>query len=251
MGMFRERMVVLFTDFGVTGPYVGQMKAVINSIAPLSSVIDLFADAPSFAPIAAGHLLAAYTGEFAAGTVFLCVVDPGVGSDSRRPIVAEIDGCYFVGPDNGLFDVVAKRACFASKRVITWQPPRLSHTFHGRDLFAPLAAKIATKSVPQDWLGDAEPFDLSDVPDELAQVIYIDGFGNVMTGITGATLNHDQSIEVGDKQFTWARTFADVERGAPFWYENANGLVEIAVNCGNAAALLSLSLGDEVRVVNP
>ena len=169
--MFKERMIVLFTDFGATGPYVGQMKAAMNPMAPLSPLIDLFADAPSFAPIAAGYLLAAYTGEFAAGTVFLCVVDPGVGSASRRPVVAEVDGCYFVGPDNGLFDVVAKRACFASKREILWQSPRLSATFHGRDLFAPVAARIASNTLPKEWLGDAEPFNLIDVADELARLI--------------------------------------------------------------------------------
>jgi S-adenosyl-L-methionine hydrolase (adenosine-forming) len=242
-------MIVLFTDFGVTGPYVGQMKAAINPIAPLAPIIDLFANAPSFSPVAAGYLLAAYTGEFSAGTVFLCVVDPGVGSSSRRPVVAEIDGCYFVGPDNGLLDVVAKRACFASKREILWQPPRLSATFHGRDLFALVAARVATNTLPKEWLADAEPFDLTDVADELAQLIYIDGYGNAMTGIRAAVLDNKQQIEIDGRQIGWARTFADVERGTPFWYENANGLVEIAVNCGSAAAQLSLSLGDEVKIV--
>jgi hypothetical protein len=242
-------MIVLFTDFGISGPYIGQMKAAIHPIAPLSPLIDLFADAPSFDPVAAGYLLAAYVSEFAAGTVFLCVVDPGVGSSSRRSVVAEVDGCYFVGPDNGLFDVVARRACFASKREIIWRPQRLSDTFHGRDLFAPVAARIATNTLSQEWLADAEPFTMLQHDDELARLIYIDSFGNAMTGIRAATLSLDQRIEIGGMQIGWAKTFSDVERGRPFWYENANGLVELAVNCGSAAMLLSLSLGDEVKVL--
>ena len=228
--MFQERMIVLFTDFGVVGPYVGQMKAAMFSIAPQSPTVELFSDAPSFDPVAAGYLLAAYASEFAAGTVFLCVVDPGVGSAARRPVVAEIDGCYFVGPDNGLFDVIAKRACFASKQEIIWHPARLSNTFHGRDLFAPVAARIASNSLPQEWLGPAEPFDLEAVDDDIEQVIYIDGFGNVMTGMRAASLGQDRVIGAGGKRIAWATTFSDVEKGEAFWYENANGLVELA-NC--------------------
>lgn len=249
--MFNVRMVVLFSDFGVVGPYVGQMKAAIWTVAPAVPVVDLFADAPRFDPVAAGYLLAAYAGEFPAGTVFLGVIDPGVGTTLRRPVVAEIDGCYFVGPDNGLFDVVAQRACIASKHEIVWQPQRLSASFHGRDLFAPVAARIASDSLPQGWLSAPEPFDLSGVAEELAQVIYIDGFGNVMTGLRAANIRCDQKIEAGtgNRQIPWARTFAEVDQGEPFWYENANGLVELAVNCGSAALQLSLALGDKIRVV--
>lgn len=240
-------MIVLFTDFGVAGPYVGQMKAAIYQADPAVPIIDLFADAPSFDPVASSHLLSAYVSGFATGTVFLCVVDPGVGSVLRRPIVAEIDGCYFVGPDNGLFDVVARRASFACKREIIWQPPRLSPSFHGRDLFAPVAARVACTGLPLDWLAPAAPFSPSGIDDELAQVIYIDSFGNVITGVRASRLSQNHLLEVGGGAFAWARTFADVERGEPFWYENASGLVELAVNCGSAARQLSLSLGDKVR----
>jgi hypothetical protein len=242
-------MIVLFTDFGVTGPYLGQMKAVLYSAAPKAPIIDLFADAPNFDSVAAGYLLAAYVSEFPVGTVFLGVVDPGVGSSSRCPIVAEIDGRYFVGPDNGLFDVVARRASFACRRVITWIPTRLSATFHGRDLFAPVAARLAANTLPLDWLADAEPFTLPAHDDELAQVIYIDGFGNAMIGVRASTLSHERRIEIGGRELARAKIFAEVERGQPFWYENANGLVELAVNCGSAALQLSLALGDRIRIV--
>lgn len=247
--MFQTRMVVLFTDFGVTGPYVGQMKAAIWGLAPAVPVIDLFSDAPRYDPVAAAHLLAAYAGDFPAGTVFVGVVDPGVGTALRRPIVADIDGSYFVGPDNGLFDVVARRACIASKREIRWQPQRLSASFHGRDLFAPVAAKLASNTLYPEWLGEAEPFAIADEADELAKVIYIDGFGNVMTGLRAYGIAIDRKIEAGGQQIGWARTFAEAGEGELFWYENANGLLELAVNRGNAAERLALSLGDEISIV--
>ena len=111
-------------------------------------IIDLFADAPAYDPQASAYLLAAYIGEFAPGTVFLCVVDPGVGSD-RAPCVVHADGKWFVGPDNGLFELVVRRArdqvrCWR----IDWVPSRLSATFHGRDLFAPVAAQLARGEIP-------------------------------------------------------------------------------------------------------
>ena len=102
-------MIALFTDFGLAGPYTGQMKAVIAEMAPGASIIDLFADAPTGNPKASAYLLAAYAAWFPEKTVFLCVVDPGVGG-ARLPIVLEADGRLYVGPGNGLFELVRRRA---------------------------------------------------------------------------------------------------------------------------------------------
>jgi S-adenosylmethionine hydrolase len=102
-------MIVLFTDFGLQGPYTGQMKAVLHQMAPGMPVIDLFADAPVGNPKASAYLLAAYAGWFAPGSVFLCVIDPGVGS-ARPPIIVEADGRWYVGPGNGLFELIQRRA---------------------------------------------------------------------------------------------------------------------------------------------
>ena len=101
-------MIVLFTDFGLSGPYVGQMKAVLHREAPGVAVVDLFADAPAFDPRRSAYLLAAYATEFPPPTVVLAVVDPGVGGE-RRPVVVEADGRRFVGSDNGLFELVWRR----------------------------------------------------------------------------------------------------------------------------------------------
>src|SRR2546430_5580560 len=104
-----KRMIVLFTDFGLQGPYTGLMKAVLHQMAPGVPTIDLFADAPAGNPKASAYLLAAYAQWFAAGTTFLCVVDPGVGG-ARPPVVVEADGRWYVGPGNGLFELIERRA---------------------------------------------------------------------------------------------------------------------------------------------
>lgn len=239
-------MIVISTDFGLQGPYIGQMKAVLLREAPGVAHIDLFADLPAFEIQASAYLLAAYVSEFPVGSVFLCVVDPGVGSE-RRAAVVKADGRWFVGPDNGLFKVIAERAAQVEWWDIDWKPDQLSHSFHGRDLFAPVAACLAR--------GDAVPGRSVDPaariqdgwPPELAQVIYLDHYGNAMTGIRVGSLAEDSVLETANVRLRRARTFSDVEPGVAFWYGNANGLVEIAVNQGKADSVLGLKVGDRVH----
>ncbi len=237
-------MIFLFTDFGYAGPYVGQMKAVLAARAPGVSVIDLMHDAPKFRPEPSGHLLAALGGHVPAGSVVLAVVDPGVGS-ARRPLALHLDGVWLVGPDNGLFQPWL--ACAASIDVweITWRPERLSSSFHGRDLFAPVAAMIAS--------GQPVPGDPIAAPAARANsglgVIYIDGFGNAMTAIQGRALATEAVLEVGSRRLSRADTFSAVPPGTAFWYVNSLGLVELAVNHGSAAAALDLGVGSPVAVV--
>jgi hypothetical protein len=126
-----ENMIVLFTDFGLHGPYTGQMKAVLQQMAPGIPAIDLFADAPAGNPKASAYLLAVYAEWFPTGAVFLCVVDPGVGG-TRPSIILEADGRWFVGPGNGLFELVQRRATQTRSWDIDWKPERLSASFHGR-----------------------------------------------------------------------------------------------------------------------
>jgi S-adenosylmethionine hydrolase len=239
-------MIVLFTDFGLGGPYTGQIKAVLARLAPGVEVIELFADAPAHDPKAAAYLLAAYVDEFPSGTVFLCVVDPGVGG-ARAPIVVCANGRWFVGPDNGLFAIVSRRADRIPRRwEITFSPPRLSATFHGRDLFAPVAARIARGEGPYGEERPAHSARYADWPDDLAEIVYVDGFGNAFTGVRATTVAPDAVIVVGDHHIHRERTFSDVQPGEAFWYENANGLIEIAVNRVRADTRLGLGLGDRV-----
>ncbi len=241
-------MIVLFTDFGLEGPYVGQIKAVLHRQAPGAPVIDLFADAPAHDPQAAAYLLAAYAGEFDAGTVFLCVVDPGVGDPARRAAAVEADGRWFTGPDNGLFNIVGRRARRLGWWDLTWRPPRLSPSFHGRDLFAPVAARLARGEAPPGEARDPKERLDASWPDDLARIVYVDRFGNCLTGLRAASLAQGAALVAGGRALTRARTFSDLPPGQAFWYENANGLAEIAVNRGRADERLGLGLGSPVTV---
>lgn len=241
-------MVVTFTDFGLSGPYLGQMRAAIWRQAPTVPVIDLFADVPVFDARAGAYLLAAYAPEFPAGTVFLCVVDPGVGG-AREPIMVRADGRWFVGPGNGLLSQVAARASGAEAWRIDWRPAQLSASFHGRDLFAPVAARLALGEMPPGTrLPLAEV--VGEWPADWPTVIYIDHYGNAMTGLRESALAPDAKLLVDGQVLSRVRTFSDAAQGAAFWYVNANGLIEIAVNQGRAAEALRLAVGDPVKVVD-
>ncbi|RMD80804.1 MAG: hypothetical protein D6809_00110 [Gammaproteobacteria bacterium] len=241
-------MIVLFTDFGTGSPYLGQMKGAILREHPQARVVDLLADAPAFDPRASAYLLAAYPQDFPAGAVFLAVVDPGVGDPRRRAAAVRVDGQWFVGPDNGLFNVVARRGREVAWWDLRWRPPRLSATFHGRDLFAPVAARLDRgEPPPGEPVDPAARIDRS-WPEDLAQVIYVDPFGNCITGLRAAALPAGAVVEAAGRRLPRARAFHEVPVGQPFWYENANGLVELAVNQGRCDRALGLAPGSPVRV---
>lgn len=244
-------MIFLFTDFGHEGPYAGQMRAVLARLAPGIPVIDLMHDAPAHDPRAAAYLLAALAPEFPEGSVCCAVVDPGVGT-GRPAAAAEADGRWFVGPGNGLFELVLRRARTTERRRIVWRPDTLSDSFHGRDLFAPVAARIAVSgALPADWLAGPEPEPGADWPDDLAEVIYVDRFGNAMSGLRAESVTAGATLRVNGRAVRPARIFGDAPAGAPFWYGNACGLVEIAVPRGDAAALLDVRRGAAICVEKP
>ncbi len=247
-------MIVLFSDFGFNGPYLGQVKAVLHQGAPGVPVIDLFANAPAHDPRASAYLLAAFKAGFPENTVFFAVVDPGVGG-ARKPGVLEADGRWYVGPDNGLFEIIIRRAKAEPRWWdIRWRPERLSQTFHGRDLFAPVAARLARGETPAPDNKDNADFKASpldglrrpDWPDDLAEIIYIDDFGNAMTGVRAETVAGVTKLTVGGAGVRKAMRFSDVPEGEAFFYENANGLLEISVNRGRADNFFKLGIGSQV-----
>ena len=240
-------MIVLFTDFGPGGPYTGQMKAVLAQEAPGVPVIDLADDLAPYAPEPAAYLLAALAAAFPPGAVFVCVVDPGVGS-ARAPVALGAGGRWFVGPDNGLLAIVARRAGDARWFTIAWRPPSLSASFHGRDLFAPVAARLARGEPLPGAPIDGSATVGSDWPEDCARIVYIDPYGNAMTGLRAARLSANAIVAVGARRLRRSRTFSDAAPGAAFWYENANGLVEIAVNRGRADRMRGLRVGTFVRI---
>ena len=241
-------MIALFTDFGLSGPYTGQVKAVLARQAPGVPVIDLFADLPAGDPKSAAYLLAAYSWWFAPPIVFLTVVDPGVGS-ARRGVVVEADGRFYVGPENGLFELVLRRAKTVQSWEIVWRPAMLSASFHGRDLFAPVAARLSLAGPDMTMLRETNIRRVDNWPDELPAIAYIDHFGNAMTGLRTEKISPGARLAVAGRVLQRAATFSEVPRGAAFWYENANGLVEIAVKTGRADDTLGLAVGSQVVVI--
>ncbi len=238
-------MIFLFTDYGLEGPYIGQVETVLHQQAPSAKVINLMADAPRNNPKASAYLLASLIAQLPEGSIIFCVVDPGVGSDRDKPTAIKIDGRWFVGPDNGLFDIVAKHAKEILAWHITWNPETLSSSFHGRDLYAPVCAMLENKEqIPGDRVGWT---DKHQWPDELNEVIYIDHFGNSMTGIRAESLNKVKVLKINDREIPNAKTFSDVTAGEVFWYENSNGLVEIVVNLGSANEVLNITIGQPIH----
>lgn len=246
-------MIVLFTDYGLKDAYVGQLHTVLAQLAPNEVVIDLLHNVPKYNLRAGGYLLAHYAKEYAPGTIFVCVVDPGVGS-GRPPLAIQADGKWFIGPGDaqpvtGLFTRVLLESNQSSCFLIKWHPEQLSSSFHGRDLFAPVAAKLANGDQLNLTPLPLAAKNLSDWPDDLFQIIYVDHYGNAMSGIQAKQLPEGSKIIVNKNSLNFAQTFSKVPPGSCFWYANSIGLVEIAANQSSAAETLGLTVGDSLKII--
>jgi S-adenosylmethionine hydrolase len=155
-----------------------------------------------------------------------------------------------VGPGNGLFELIQRRATQTRSWDIDWRPERLSASFHGRDLFAPVAAMLARGEPPPGHLREDGADRRADWPDDLREVVYVDHFGNAMTGLRAATLPPNAKLAAAGRVLERERTFGDRPPGEAFWYENSNGLAEIAVNQGRADRDLGLAIGVPVEIVS-
>ncbi|GJM04667.1 MAG: hypothetical protein DHS20C09_06580 [marine bacterium B5-7] len=237
-------MIFIFTDYGLEGPYIGQVESVLYQYAPIAKVINLMADAPRNNPKASAYLLASLIHKIPIGAIIFSVVDPCVGSGKDEPTAIKIDGRWFVGPDNGLFDIAAKHAREIVAWHITWRPKTLSNSFHGRDLYAPVCAMLENKEqIPGDRVGWT---DKHQWPDDLNEVIYIDHFGNCMTGIRAKSLDKQLVLRIEHQDIINADTFSDVKEDKALWYENSNGMIEIAINQGTAEDVLQLKIGSHI-----
>ena len=246
--------VALFCDFGL--PYTGQMKAAVLREAPEISIIDLMVDAPAFDIGASSILLASMAEHFPTGTIFICVVDPDVGTDARLPGAVMAGGRWFVGPLNGIFEHTIRRWPEGVEIYTINQPAKnVSASFHGRDIFSPVAAKLQRKGGALKEMTAVTPVGMGnfrhpEFADDLGQVIYIDGFGNAITGVH-APAGHAKNppiVSVDGRDVPWAKTFGEVNPGEPFAYVNSINLVELAVNKGRADGVLGLSAGSQVSV---
>jgi S-adenosylmethionine hydrolase len=233
-------LLFFFTDFGAEGLYTGQMEAVIRQQLPHASVISLLNNAPRGDPRRSAYLLAALSRQLPEGCVVLAVVDPGVGGE-RNAVALRADGRWYVGPDNGLLNGVAVQARAAEWRIIDWRPKRLSSSFHGRDVFAPIAARIALGDFGWAHHTSSSP-DLTGWTCDLPEIIYLDHFGNALSGLRHTADLDARVLTVNGIPISRATTFCSVPAGEPLWYVNSIGLVEIAVNQGRTDVLLGPNL---------
>lgn len=252
-------MIVLLTDFGEKDAYPGVMKGVIAGIAPEAKVMDLsHAIDPQDVQGARFVLWNSYS-YFPSGSIFVCVIDPGGGSG--RPIIAVKTAQHiFIAPDNGLLDyVLAEVTPQLVLRVENpgfWRP-EISHTFHGRDIFAPTAAHLAA-GVPFTQLGPThDSFLLPPSPWkqpvsglQAGEIVHQDHFGNLITNIIWPE-NQPGTLKVGEAHIPLGKTYASVAIGEALALPGSHGRLEIAIRNGHAAQTLGLKIGDVVQLEIP
>jgi len=243
-------VITLLTDFGTADTYVAEVKGVLLSLAPGVTLVDVTHQVAPGDIRAAQYLLGRAWHRFPKDTVHLAIVDPGVGT-ARRALAAEYEGQRFVAPDNGLLSFLPKNARYVSLSV----PTSAAATFHGRDVFAPAAARFATGAALHD-LGESItdpcftplPAPRHDHLTVIGEVIHIDRFGTLVTNIPGDAVQPGARIRIEDAEAgSLRRTFRDVARGALVAFVGSGGTVEIAVRDGSAARMLGVGVGAEVR----
>jgi S-adenosyl-L-methionine hydrolase (adenosine-forming) len=260
-------LIALLTDFGLADPYVGVMKGVMKSICPKAEFIDITHEVRPQSVADAAFLLATSRIHFPDHTVFLCVVDPGVGSD-RAALAVESATHRFVAPDNGLLSLAWRHLDDPEAHMIVNPAYRLaevSATFHGRDIFAPAAAHLAA-GVPIEGLGppmpDIEHLAFARPHREgaatlIAAVVHIDHFGNLITNARQSDLPRsvsptDLRITFGGHQIDGLKTsYSFVDAGCPIAHWGSSGYLELAVRDGNAAECFGLDIGAAVQVTWP
>nr|WP_148676765.1 S-adenosyl-l-methionine hydroxide adenosyltransferase family protein [Staphylothermus marinus] len=261
-------LIVLLTDFGYKDPYVGVMKGVIKSINPKAEIIDLTHMVRRQDTYEAAIVLLVSAKYFPEKTIFVCVVDPGVGS-SRKALLIETSHYYLVGPDNGCLSLLAQNDGVKSVYDVSeskYRLRRVSYTFHGRDVFAPIAAWLSRGIKPEELgvrisFDDIVKYDL--IKPEIIEntihgsVIYIDVFGNIMTNISMDDINKIKLsygeklyIKIDDKELVcpFVPSFSYVGLGEPACYINSWDYFEIGVNHGNAAEKYGVKKGAKVSI---
>lgn len=263
MNIMNSGIITLTTDFGTKDPYVGMMKGVIMKLNPEARIIDLMHHLPPQDITAAGFLLSRSYGYFPDGTIHVAVVDPGVGG-TRRAVAFKTDRAIFIGPDNGLFSFILQKERVTQTAVLMkpdYHLPQPSSTFHGRDIFAPVAAHLSL-GVPMGMLGPAcsDFIELDTAEPEVKTgkisglIIWIDRFGNGVTNITAkhlATANLEKSLSIQVGRVELGRinsSYDETAKGEALAIMGSFDRLEISVNRGDAARTLGLGRGDPVSV---
>jgi len=253
-------LILFFTDFGYDGPYVGQMRLAVGRHAPATAVVNLMHDAPRFDPKASAYLLAALTPRLPPKSICVGVIDPGVGS-TRAGVIVEADGRWFVGPGNGLFEIVRRRAKAARSWTLP-EDPDAAPSFHGRDIFSPAAAHVARGVEPSDF-GDEIDVDslvrLREIGPLIKEdsiecrVVHVDHFGNAITNLSRDAMERmgraPTHIRIESQDAPFAQTFGEVDEGKPVCYFNSTSYLELGVRNRSAAEYFELSQRDALHVV--
>jgi hypothetical protein len=258
------KIVTLTTDFGLRDPYVAEMKAVILGICPTAIIIDITHEVEKFNVRMGAYILASAAQHFPEGTIHVAVIDPEVGTQ-RQPLLIQTKRGFFVGPDNGLLTSAAHKQGIIEIIQITnrkFMLPKISSTFHGRDVFAPAAAYIAVGIPPNEFgsiaLDSTNPDFVRVIHDGTAligEVMHIDGFGNIITNVSEKEmklihLENSCSIEICDRQLGLkiGKTYGDSRLNQPLALVGSHGYLEIAVVQGSAAQILAAKVGDRIRI---
>ena len=245
--------ITLLTDFGTADGYVGAMKGAIAQIAPSVLIDDISHVIGPGDIISGAFAIRRYWDRYPAGSVHVVVIDPGVGTD-RRALLIEADGRYLIGPDNGVFTFALNHAsdvrCF---ELISDDIP--SRTFHGRDLFAPAAARIVNgdRGMVGDEVRDAIrvifPRYYTTDASVRGEIINVDRFGNLISNVPGHELKAGMIARVKDRDICIAGTYGDVDPGDLLCLINSDGMLEIAVRNGNAALSLHAERGESFELL--
>jgi len=259
-----SNIITLMTDFGLQDPYVGVMKGVILNINPKVQLVDLTHAIPPQDIRSAAFQLAHCFRYFPRGTLHMVIVDPGVGTD-RRPLLMSCETHWFLAPDNGVLSWIEKYEPVLSVFAVTashYFLPDPSHTFHGRDIFAPIAGWF-TRGVGPEMLGErTEHYQRIEIPTPRIEgnrvygaVLHVDRFGNLVTNLDreglrearGSSGSHRIEVQIGGRPLgSFSRTFAEGPDGGPFALIGSYGTIEVVVKGGSAAAVLGVGIGAEV-----
>jgi S-adenosylmethionine hydrolase len=257
-----SKIIALITDFGIEDIYVGVMKGVISQINPQATIIDITHHIPPQNLYNANYSLVSAISYFPSDTIYVVVVDPGVGSKRKAIALHSPNNPYFIGPDNGLFTGILNQFPNIEARELTNQAycrhGIVSKTFHGRDIFSPVAAHLAS-GVMFEHLGDLisleslirlplPPYQVT--PEGIIGIVqHIDHFGNIITTIPSDLVREKSWLVVmGEIQIPSQTNYSEVKEGELLSLISSDGWVEIAVNRGNAAERLQLKLGDSILI---
>lgn len=256
-------IATLMTDFGHSDAYVGAMKGVMMSVSRKITIVDICHDVPSFHIASASYILWTYYKRFPPGTVHCAVVDPGVGG-GRKCVAAKAGGYFFVLPDNGILSLVANenRADLEAREITnpSFMLERVSDTFHGRDIFAPCAALLASGAAFEDVGPELEELDLTAPANPChargsvtGSILHIDKFGNYVTNIHASDLERFEGAAVFIKAGPFSiiglsKTFSDRDAGDLVAYLGSADLLEVGAVKSSAAAILRLNVGDSITV---